>query len=208
MGLGDRCWTRGDIGLGSQSPHWKRVVWLARRAASARCRTAGFPRLALIFTPCLETPEAPLEILDKDHLWRRFRDDPNHLVWDDELGPIPHHEVSSVLQFDEDLSTNWREHLQRHHMGPVWVLGENPAYTLVGEISVLAARRLKFGVSHSAADIIPIDCSHTSVSWPADKIHPPAKRPDKKTRSRLRSEIAMNFRFIHGEVKSEPPIGR
>lgn len=155
----------------------------------------------------METPEIQLEINSEDHLWRRFRDDPNHLVWHDELGPIPHHEVNSVLQFDEDLSTNWREHLERHRIGPAWVLGENASYTLVGEISVLAARNLDFGVVHSSQGIIPIDCSHTSVSWPASQIRSPAKRPDKRTRSKLRSEIAKNFVFIYGEVKSEPPSG-
>jgi hypothetical protein len=194
--------------LGSRAPHWRRVVWLARRTASVRCRAPGLSRLALIVTPCIETPENPLQIDDGDHLWRRFRDDPNHLVWDDELGPIPHHEVNSVLQFDEDLSTSWREHLEWHHMRPVWVLGENPAYTLVGEISVSAARELDFGITHSSQDIIPIDCAHASVSWPASHIHAPAKRPDKPTRSRLRSQIARNFTFVYGEVKSEPPPGR
>ena len=194
--------------MGSRPPRWKRAVWNARRNAGLRCRSAGFPRLALIFTPCIETPEIPLDIPDEDHLLRRFRDDPNHLVWDDELGPIPHHEMNSVLQFDEELSTNWREHLRRHGMGTIWALGDNPAYTLVGEISVSEARKLDFGIIHSAEDIIPIGCSHTSVSWPANQIHPTAKRPDKRTRGRLRSQLARNFKFVHGEVQSEPPAGR
>ena len=193
--------------MGSRTQHWKRLVWVARRAASTRCEAAGLARLALILTPCIRTPDIPLEIRNEDHLWRRFRDDPNHLVWDDELGPIPHHEVNSVLQFDEDLSTNWREHLEWHRIGPSWVLGDNPEYTLVGEISVTTARDLDFGVTHSSDGIIPIECSHTSVSWPATEIHPPAKRPDKKTRSRLRSQIARNFKFVLGEVRSQPPAG-
>lgn len=130
------------------------------------------------------------------------------MIWDDELGPIPHHETSSALQFNKDLSTSWREHLEQHSIGPAGVLGcRKSPYTLVGELSVLAAREMRFAVTHSPTETIPIGCAHASVSWPIEEIRPPAKQPDKRARARLRSQIARGFPIIYGEVTSARPPG-
>ncbi len=167
--------------------------------------SVGLSRLAIALVPCLR--ETTISIPPEDHLWRRFKDDPNHLTWDDELGPLPHED--KALQFDNDLSTNWREHLEGHRIGPSGVLGcgSKSAYTLVGELAVAQAQLMGFLVTHSPDGKIPIECSHTSVSWPPAEIHPPAKRPDKRARSRLRADMARNFPFVYGEVTTPPPAG-
>ncbi len=169
-------------------------------------KSTGLSRLALAIVPCLQ--ETVLPVATEDHLWRRFKDDPNHLTWDDELGPLPHQD--KALQFDEDLSTNWREHLEKHRIGPAEILGcsSKSTYTLVGELAVTQAQQLSFVVTHSPEGKIPIECSHTSVSWPPAEIHPPAKRPDRRARSRLRADMARNFTFVYGEVTAPPPDGR
>lgn len=167
-------------------------------------KRAGLSGLALRLMPCVEARNIP----EAHHLIRRFRDDPNHLTWDDELGPVPHHSAGNSLQFDPDLSTSWREHLEEHGIGPAGVLGwRRSPYSLVGQISVWNARQLNFLVKHTPTETIPTGCAHASIDWPPGEIHPPATQPAKAVRSKLRSELARGFPIIYGTVDSLRPPG-
>jgi len=123
-------------------------------------------------------------------------------MWDyDKKVWIPSPEA---LQFDPDLSGSWREHLQeRHGLGPASVSTED--YPLVGEWLVDDIRAHNFQVEHTPQGPLPIECAHTSVWWPANMLEPGKIEPNKTIRRRLRSGLAGDMSWVHGEISAQPP---
>jgi len=105
---------------------------------------------------------------------------------------------------DPDLSTNWREHLLRHRVGPEAVLVGDERYTLVGEALIKEIRDLNFDVRHSPTGSRSPDCSHTSADWPAASVVPPKDEPSPSIRRALKYDLSRQFRFIHGELPPPP----
>jgi hypothetical protein len=130
------------------------------------------------------------------------------LEWDsDNERFIP---AASELKFDDDLSTQSREHLwDIHHLGPEAVLNNDTDYSLVGEWQVDAVRKLKFSVRSSPDLTIdgPLGCSHVSIDWPTDSIIPPAIVPSKTARKKLRADLTREMTWAYGQVKTTRPDG-
>ena len=148
--------------------------------------------------PCGEKLEVPFD----GHFLRRFRDSDNHRVWDyDKKAWVPSPEA---LQFDPDLSGSWNEHLKESHgLGPASVASDG--YPLVGEWLVSDIRALDFEVEHTPQGSLPIECAHTSVWWPISALKQGKTEPDKPTRRRLRSVLAGDMSWAHGEISAKPP---
>jgi len=144
---------------------------------------------------------------DEHHLWRRLIDDPNHIVWDSELGWLPNPRSAISLQMNPDLSMQWREHLRRHNIAPAGILGEDGRYTLAAELLIDDARALRFSVTHSPLGPSPLDCSHTSVDWPMDQTQNPPARPNRDERLRLRYDMSAKFKLVYGNVRTQVPEG-
>ncbi|NNN20719.1 MAG: hypothetical protein HKL80_01785 [Acidimicrobiales bacterium] len=127
--------------------------------------------------------------------------DSEHLVFDKRLNRYIFHGniLGNMLQFNDDLSTYWREHLtERHNISAEQVLVqvEDERYSLIGEISVEFLRKIQCKVSHGPTNVVPLGCSHTSVSLP-DGIDPNDPR-DKGKRREVRLKINENCFFVHG----------
>jgi hypothetical protein len=112
----------------------------------------------------------------------------------------------SELQFNPDMSSQWKEHLLRHNLGPESILEGYPSYTLVGEFPVANLRGHHFKVTHSPRDSKPIDCAHTSVNWPPDSIGENRKEPPKGIRNALRRDLTSDFKWVLG-TDAPPPDG-
>jgi hypothetical protein len=139
---------------------------------------------------------------------RRFIDSPNHLEWDgDNNRYVPAH---SQLQFDPEMSTQWSEHLSRvHQLGPEVILADAPNYSLVGEWSVDAVRKLAFRVANTPDPDGdgPLNCSHASVYWPLASIVPPKTEPSPSKRKKLRNDLNREMTWAFGEISTPPPDG-
>jgi hypothetical protein len=144
------------------------------------------------------------ELSRSDHLWRKFRNSDNHVWWSDEDEcwlPTP-----AALQFDPELSTQWREHLESHGLGPDSILDVDKGYELVGEWYVSRLEDLNFPVKHTPDLEVPlIGCSHSSVYWPSAEIPPGKAKPNKDARDRIRSDLSYLMRWMHGTITVPKP---
>jgi hypothetical protein len=147
----------------------------------------------------------PEDIPDNDHLLRRFMDSKNHLEWDaDNMRWLP---SAAAMQFDPDLSTSWKEHLEFHGMGPEAVIAGNDRYSLVGEWPVKTLRDSRLVITHSPSSSGPIDCAHTSVDWPPDAIEPGKRRPNGAMRMSVRNSLSVSISWVYGNITIVPPEG-
>lgn len=143
------------------------------------------------------------ELIARDHLWRQFRDSEEHLAWDyDNHTWLP---TPAALQFDPDLSTRWSEHLRAHGLGPESLTDESKGYTLVGEWEISDIRKEQFLVSHTPCGNQPLDCAHSSVYWPPQEVPPDKSQPNRDRRRELRSALAAEMIWVHGQVTIQPP---
>jgi hypothetical protein len=139
------------------------------------------------------------ELADDDSVWRRQQDHIDYLEWsydDDKWLP-----TAKALQFNPDLSTYWRQHLERVHKNEpesIFVEGDH-RYTLVYECGVVEIRTLGFGVEHSPeGSTEPPECAHTSVNWPNGNM-------DKQRRRELRSPLARALQLVYGTISLTTP---
>jgi hypothetical protein len=134
---------------------------------------------------------------------RRFIDSPNHRIWDADLGRwIPNW---SVLQFDPEMSTYWREHLRMHGHGPSAIL--SGGYSLVGELRANTAQAQGFLVRHTPSDETWFECAHVSVYWPPEEIPEGKTIPNKDRRRELRRKLAGEFHWVYGDLPTSGPTG-
>lgn len=143
----------------------------------------------------------PDQIEDTHWVWRRVRDDLDHLEWDaiDQCWrPRPTH-PSNSLQFDTDgMSTVWADHVRVVHAGePEVVLDSGGPNTLVYELSVGRARLLRFSVTHTPEGASSPDCGHASLDWPT-----PVTRD---VRKELRYELSRAMELVYGAPTQTPP---
>lgn len=154
---------------------------------------------ALAAIPCGRVGKLP----DQDHLWRRFTNSPNHLTWDADLERwIP---SLSILQFDPEMSTYWREHLRMHGKGASSVLTRG--YTLVGELDIGKIQRQGFPTRQSPNDEPSIGCAHVSIHWPPESVLQGRTQPSKDQRKLLRMRLASEFIWVYGDVPTSGPAG-
>jgi hypothetical protein len=148
------------------------------------------------------------ESIPRDNrLLRRFIDDENHITWEGDR-PIPHPLMGNSMQFDPELSTFWREHIEDDGNRIDSVLGRCPEYTLVGEIGVGAALDVPMAVAHDPTDEVPIiGCAHAGVGWSPSTIPAGSHQPTRPEKKRLRAELARGFSFVVGDVHTERPPG-
>lgn len=142
------------------------------------------------------------QLEDDHHLWRRVKDDPNTLTWvPDEKRWVPSNtHPSNSIQFDPELSTFWREHLEgTHRLTARSITDEVGGYTLAFEMKVEVPRELGACVVHSPTCEKPIDCAHTSVFYPNDM--------DKSQRFIFRQELAHSMFLVSGSCSQVPPPG-
>jgi hypothetical protein len=197
--------------LGSQSEHWRNVLWYPRRALGKGLRFVGLSRLALIAARC----GTPAPLLNRDLLWRRFIDSKTYWTWDDDVsGWIPNRHY---LRFDPDLSAFWNWHLAIHGMGPESVLSGDPRYSVVGQLSIgdlrerfdlnvrgLQLSALAFVVRHSPNELSEIGCAHCSVDYPTTAFQEEGIVSRKDVQKALQTDIARRFSWII----EGPPIGK
>jgi hypothetical protein len=162
----------------------------------------GSSRAGLKVPPCGQT----LEIPDGDHLWRKFMDSANHLIWNHDLGRmVPSH---AALQFDPDLSSDWREHLELvHQQTASAIVGDDSRYTLVGQFPVGRVRKLDFVVTATPNSIQPFGCAHASVDWPPHTVPEHSIEPTRDVRKQLRNELAREASWVLGTPTVGPPAG-
>lgn len=141
---------------------------------------------------------------DFARLWRRAKDDPNHLLWDDEtqrFAPA----TADALRFNPELSAAWGDHVESHGVGPKAVVAIAPRFGLVYEIDAAAVRHLGLTPEHKPDDPPepPVKCAHVLISLaegaPTD--------PDADELIRLRWDLATAMVLIEGRVTLRPPQG-
>src|SRR5207237_775432 len=144
------------------------IGWTTGQVPEPCCGPFAPHRGEVIGSPCGE----PQTIPDDHQVWRRLRDHPDHRTWDDDLQRwlprVGHPETA--LQFDPDLSTSWRQHLEiQHGLDPRAVI-TGTTYSLVYQVDVGSLRALELTVKHTPPDgpegTRPIGCAHTSAYWP------------------------------------------
>jgi hypothetical protein len=152
--------------------------------------------------PCGHIDELPIE----DRLWRRFSSSPNHRTWDDDLGRwLPN---LGDLQFNPELSTYWRQHLRMHGKGPLSLLDASAAYDLVGELTIGEIQMQGFPVRQSPDDEDSSKgCAHVSVYWPPGSIPQGQHQPTKDQRKLLRTQLARELVWVHGDMPKTGPLG-
>jgi hypothetical protein len=149
--------------------------------------------------PCGEV----VELAGQDHLWRQLRDSEQHLAWDyDNNAWLP---SPAALQFDPELSTRWAEHLLIHGLGPEDILDKDKGYSLVGQWEISPIRSEHFPVAHTPCGAQPLDCAHSSVYWPPDEIPSGKVEPNRDRRRDLRSTLADEMTWTHGQITTQPP---
>lgn len=130
----------------------------------------------------------------------------NHLVWSDELGraiPSP-----AALQFDPDLSADWREHLEVvHYESSTAVLKDDPRYALVGEVPVGVVRSLGFLVHASPHQLSALGCAHASVDWPVAAVPAGRTEPPKSVRRTLKHSLGEQVSWAYGTPAISKPTG-
>lgn len=145
----------------------------------------------------------PSDLSGADHLWRQFQNSENHLIWDyDNERWLP---APAALQFNPEMSSQWREHLQAHGLGANVILSIDRGYSLVGEWPVDAIERLKFPVQHTPVGSTPIECAHSSVYWPPETLPDGKIQPTKDIRNLLRGNLADLIKWVCGEITVPRP---
>ncbi len=142
------------------------------------------------------------QLEDDQHLWRRVKDDPNMLIWNsDEKRWVPSNtNPSNSVQFNPELSTFWREHLEDSHMLTARSIADDElGYTLVFEIMVEVPRKFGATVVHTPTCERPVQCAHTSVFYPNDL--------NKGQRFIFRQELAHSMFLVSGSCHQVPPPG-
>jgi hypothetical protein len=118
-----------------------------------------------------------LAVFDDDHVWRQARDSEDHYSWhqDDDGNWIARLRVKGLkgsmpgLQFDPDLSVQWREHLDLHGYTPQGLVRAKPNLPLIFEANVGDIRAIRtetlerFYVAYTPMDDEPYGCAHVSV---------------------------------------------
>lgn len=139
-----------------------------------------------------------VELPDNAQLLRSVAHDPDALEWsEDDQRWLP---TAKAMQFDDDCSTFWHQHLQDiHARGANDVADEGRP--LVYEVTANLVRALGFGARHSPEGDEPNACAHSSVDWPGQA------RPSKPERNRLRTGLVRGMALVCGEVLLTPPPG-
>lgn len=149
----------------------------------------------------------PQVLPDSAHLWRRVKDDKNHLMWDDESHRyIP--ATAEALTFNPALSTAWGEHVQAHGEGPAALVERAPQYRLVFSVQVAMVKKLRLVPEHDPERFPPdppVSCAHVSVYWPESEPGDPRSPLQRSSRKALRFDLASAVELIHGQVYTEPP---
>jgi hypothetical protein len=141
----------------------------------------------------------PEDIDDDQHVWRQLKHDLDTLTWDADANRWLPRVEPPAIQFNDDLSTVWAEHVQTvHGAGPE--LAVRPDYPLTYEALVAHLRTGGGSVEHTPQKIAhPTACAHASVYYPPDS--------NKPARKRYRNLVARALMIVHGEVTFPPPPG-
>lgn len=139
------------------------------------------------------------DINNVQHLWRSVRTSLDSLAWHaDEQRWLP---AGNALQFDDDWSSSWREHLTEvHELAAADAVGT--ARPLMFEVAVREVRALGMAVEHTPEGDRPIECAHTSTWYQEDH-----QRPIKPERARLRNALGSLLTLVHGTITLAPPPG-
>jgi hypothetical protein len=152
---------------------------------------------------------------NRDQLWRRFIDSKTYWTWDDDVDRwIPNRHY---LKFNPDLSAFWGWHLSLHGLGPESVFGDDPRFSVVGQLSIGDLRKkfdlkvkgldlsaLSFVVRHSPNELTEIGCAHCSVDYPVMAFEKESAISKKDIEKALQTNIARRFSWMIGG----PPIGK
>ena len=137
-----------------------------------------------------------------DHsVWRTVRDDENWLIWSEELQRPLLRIRGPGVNFDPDLSTTWKEHMEDiHGLAAAFLIELPPGRSLVYEARVEDLLGLGLEHSHTPTNPKPPGCAHLFFFRPSTVTTKPEKY-------RLELDIAMRMTLVSGIIHSmsRPP---
>lgn len=133
------------------------------------------------------------------HVLRLSKDDPDYLVWSAELGRWLLKVPGTAIQFNQDLSTFWCEHLSEiHEAGAESILEPPPGRTLAFRANIAEMLALGLTIRHTPTASTAPACAHASFDRPA---------LNKPARTALSLDISMLMSCVAGTITQPPPSG-
>lgn len=143
-----------------------------------------------------------LTVDDAHHLWRLVKDSEDYLIWDYDKEHWTPKVNGYALQFNNDLSTYWEEHLiTSHSFSGIQLIKTRDKREVIFRIQVGGIRNLNCNVYHDPTDPYnPPHCGHSLVKMPEGLI--------KTDRKRLKYQIANLMSLSYGEPRIPRPPSR
>lgn len=204
--------SRGDPRLGTKSFSWRKLGISTVQVLREGADRLGKPDLVGRLLRC----RGSLAVHDGDHVLRQASNSEDHYEWyrDSNGNWVPRLRIKGLkgkagavgLQFDPDLSVQWKEHLRLHSRGPEDLVRAKPGSPLVFEASVGDVRRLRaegqyrFYVAYTPTDDEPFGCAHVSVLLLL-------RESQKAARDSLRTDLSELLELVHGTPTVPLPEG-
>ena len=133
------------------------------------------------------------------HVVRLTKDHLDYLMWSAEQGRWLLRVPGNAIQFDDDLSTYWVEHLWNVHGASADEIVEpSPGRSIAFRARIGELVALGLTVRHSPTDPVMPGCAHTSFDRP--RLGPQARRA-------LSVDISMLMSVAAGVITQLPPPG-